>query len=56
MRCAKSWRYFEIQIEALSPTGVSIVGPCFSNPGAIAELYNTEDKEEITVLRLWLYY
>jgi hypothetical protein len=47
LRCAKSWSYLEFQIEALSPTEVSILGPRFSNPGAIAALYHSEDKEEI---------
>jgi hypothetical protein len=47
MRCVKSWSYLEFQIEAVSPTEVSILGPRFSNPGAIADLYHSENKEEI---------
>jgi hypothetical protein len=39
MRCVK--------IEAVSPSLVSITGPRFSNPGAIADLYHSENKEEI---------
>lgn len=47
MKCIKSWSYLEFQIEAISPTSVSILGPRFSNPGAIADLYHSENKEEI---------
>jgi hypothetical protein len=47
MKCVKSWSYLEFQIEAGSPTEVSILGPRFSNPGAIAELYHSEMKAEI---------
>lgn len=47
MRCVKSWNYLEIQIEAVSPKDIYITGPQFSNPGTIAELYQSGIKEEI---------
>jgi hypothetical protein len=47
MRCVKSWSYLEFQVEAVTPSDVSILGPRFSNPGAIADLYHSENKEEI---------
>ncbi len=46
MRCVKSWSYLEFQIEAASPTEVLILGPRFSNPGAIADLYHSENSKE----------
>jgi len=47
MRCVKVWSHLEFQIEADSPNTVCILGPRFSNPGAIVELYQSESKEEI---------
>jgi len=47
MKCVKSWSFLEFQIEAISPNEVVIAGPRFSNPGAIAQLYHSEYKEEI---------
>jgi hypothetical protein len=47
MKCVKVWSYLEFQIEAISPTEVSILGPRFGNPGLIAELYHSENKEDV---------
>lgn len=46
MRCVKSWSYLD-QIKAVSPGDVYIIGPRFTNPGTIAELYKSDIKEEI---------
>jgi hypothetical protein len=47
MKCVKVWSHLEFQIEAVSSTEVSILGPRFGNPGMISESYHSENKEEI---------
>jgi hypothetical protein len=47
MRCVRSWSKLELQIAAISPTEVFILGPRFSNPEAIVELCQSDIKEEI---------
>jgi hypothetical protein len=47
MKCVKAWSYLEFQIEAVSSSEVYITGPRFTNPGRIAELYQSGINEEI---------
>ncbi len=47
MKCVKAWSHLEFQIEAASPEEVHILGPRFTNPGMIAELYQSGIKDEI---------
>jgi hypothetical protein len=46
-RCVKVWSYLEFQIEAVAPSLICIQGPRFSDAGAIADLYHSENKDEI---------
>jgi hypothetical protein len=47
LNCAKSWSHLDYNIEAVSPNDVYINGPRFVNPGRIAELFESNLKEEI---------
>jgi hypothetical protein len=45
--CAGFWNYLEYEIEAVSPGEIRIMGPRFTNPGVIAEVYAAGQTEEI---------
>jgi hypothetical protein len=47
LNCAKSWSHLDYNIGAVSPKEVYINGPRFINPGQIAQLFESNLKEEI---------
>ena len=47
MRCVKSWSSLEYQIEAATPFNINIIGPRFTDPRKIAQIYKSGIKEEI---------
>lgn len=47
MKCIKSWKHLEFNIEGIPSGDVFINGAEFTNPGMIAELYNSKANEEI---------
>jgi hypothetical protein len=46
-RCAMTWAYLEFEIAAASPRKAHILGPRFTNPGTIAEVYESGQRGDI---------